>query len=182
MQAEDTAGAKVLRLKAQEGEGSQGWSGAEWGCGRWAAVPSTGGGPERSPAPGPPSPAGTLWLPPAGTPAPGESSLRAGQPGAPGSQVTGVNWPLWKPGEGPFRVTTLGSPWAAESPSQEAPQAGPDFLPTRVHPGCLVRQPCRGRLIVPGFQGPEDRPPSQGQLCGAGDCGPKREALDPRAS
>ena len=37
-----------------EGAGSQGWSGAESGCGRWVAVPSTGGGQERSPAPGPP--------------------------------------------------------------------------------------------------------------------------------
>lgn len=43
---EDTAGARVLRLKTQEGAGSQGWSGAEWGCRRWAAVPSTGGGLE----------------------------------------------------------------------------------------------------------------------------------------
>ena len=43
-----------------EGARSQGWSGVESGCGRWAAVPSTGGGQERSPAPGPPSPVSSL--------------------------------------------------------------------------------------------------------------------------
>ena len=76
-QAEDTAGAKALRLKTQEGAGFQGGSGAEWGCRRWAAVPSTGGGPERRPALGPPRPFSSLGC--RDLVAPSESSLRAGR-------------------------------------------------------------------------------------------------------
>lgn len=76
-QVEDTAGEKVLRLKTQEGAESQGRSGAEWGCRRWAAVPSTGGGPGRRPALGPPHPFSSLGC--RDLVAPSESSLRAGR-------------------------------------------------------------------------------------------------------
>ena len=130
-QAEDTAGAKALRLKTQEGAGSRG-GGAEWGCRRWAAVPSTGGGPERRPALGPPRPFSSLGCRDLGVPS--QSSLRAGRAWESLGARNRREQTLVEAGERPFQGTTLGSPWAAGRPSQEAPEAtwaaGPDFLPT----------------------------------------------------